>query len=192
MSLVEQWAESIRPVCQAVDAHVNLAIEAAVDLGTQLAAARTNLGYAQWRRMFRSQPDQIANPLPITLQWARAMIRIAANEALRDLAPELPATLSALAALATIEPDRLRRQVRTGRVNRHTTAARAIALARAGKAKKHAGHVDDEVVVRRLVDHVEQALRRIRQNRPHLLGHAQRTLLAAVRGFAVARDGDRQ
>lgn len=147
-ALIDKWTDELRDSYRALEGCLNDALDAAIDLGRRLANARDSMGYQTFRRLFQNQPDSVANPLPFTLQWARALIRIAENEGLRQHAARLPSAVATLAALSSISAEQIKDSVEAGLITKGTTQHEALELRHqlVGRSRKIVG--DDKIVQR--------------------------------------------
>ena len=175
MTNLTLWAQDLRSACQSLVGAVNQAFAAAVDLGPKLAAAKRSLPYEEFRRLFKNQADCIRDPLPITLQWARSLIRISENESMNRWIDSLPKSVAALSILSVLEEEQIAESVTQGTITVETTKHEAAALVRSIRGRRRDPNViSDEVFIRRAVETLQQILRRAK---PGLLAELKAKLL---------------
>lgn len=127
--LLQHWARDIMDAYVAFEGSVNQALEAAVDLGRQLTDAHNSMPIEQFKRLFANQKDHIEDCLPFTLQWALAMMRLAANETIQKRSAELPRSISALVAIANLNGETIEEGIESGQLTPKTSQAKATVFA---------------------------------------------------------------
>ena len=105
-------------------------VEAIVECGRRLIAARAALSKGEWVRMFSDHPSRCSHPLPFSRRTAAMLVAIAEHPVLAAAhhGARLPASWRTLYELSRFEPEQLTAAIEAGKVTTETTRAQAVAL----------------------------------------------------------------